>query len=210
MPDVMQEADRRAHWQGVYARQAADEVSWYEPRPRTSLDLVWRTGAGTRASVVDVGGGASSLVDALLDEGFTQVAVLDVAETALEQAKARLGPRAARVTWIAADVTAWTPDRRFDVWHDRALLHFLVGERERRAYRDAMASAVPVGGHVIVGTFAPDGPDRCSGLSVVRYDAAGLAAVLGSSCRLVEAVRDDHLTPKGKTQRFQFCRFVRV
>ena len=122
----------------------------------------------------------------------------------------RLGQRASRVSWVAADVTGWTPDRRFDIWHDRALFHFLVREQDRKAYREVMGSAVPAGGQVIIGTFALDGPERCSGLPVVRYDAVSLGAELGPACRLLETSSEDHTTPKGKVQRFQFCRFLRV
>jgi len=204
------EAERRAHWEGVYATRAADQVSWYQPRPRTSLALVARTGLGPGASIVDVGGGASLLVDALLEAGYTRIAVLDVADAALGRARARLGQRASRVEWVAADVTAWRPGRRFDVWHDRALFHFLVSERDRGAYRDVLGSAVRSGGQVIIGTFAPDGPEACSGLPVVRYDAAALGAELGPGYRLLETLGEDHVTPAGKVQRFQFGRFLRL
>jgi len=206
----MPETERRAHWEGVYAKQAVDEVSWYQPRPATSLELIGRTGLGSGASIVDVGGGASLLVDALLDEGFTRITVLDIAAGAMDRAKARLGGRSSRVDWVAADVTRWAPDRRFDIWHDRALFHFLVEEQDRMAYKEVMGSAVRVGGQVIMGTFALDGPERCSGLSVVRYCAASLGAELGPAYRLLETSSEDHTTPKGKVQRFQFCRFVRT
>ncbi len=201
---------RREHWEGIYGRQAAEEVSWYQPRPSSSVDLIGRIGKGAGAGVIDVGGGASRLVDALLDAGLTQLAVLDVAETALGRAKARLGERASLVRWIVADVTQWTPDGTFDIWHDRAMFHFLVHEQDRRAYCEVVRSAVPAGGQVIIGTFAPDGPERCSGLPVVRYEAAALGAELGSSCRLLDTLAEEHVTPRGKVQRFQFCRFLRV
>jgi SAM-dependent methyltransferase len=203
-------ADRRAHWDGVYGRLAVDEVSWYQERPASSLRLVARTGKGAAATVIDVGGGASRLVDALLDAGFAQVGVLDVSETALAGARQRLGPRAARVRWIQADVTRWKPDRTWDVWHDRACFHFLVDPRDRAAYRAVLGAAVAPGGQVIIGTFAPDGPERCSGLPVVRYDAAALAAELGPAFRLVETLAEDHRTPSGKIQRFQYSRFERA
>ncbi len=206
----MSQPERHAHWEHVYSTKADDEVSWYQPRPSTSLELFRRTGGGTDASVVDVGGGASRLVDALLDEGYRRIAVLDVAETALSRARRRLGERASGVEWIAADVTSWTPRSPFDVWHDRALFHFLTEARDREAYLSALAAAVPRGGHAIVGTFAPDGPERCSGLPVVRYAPAGLAEVLGHAWELSETLFEDHPTPGGKIQRFQFSRFVRV
>ncbi len=135
---------------------------------------------------------------------------MDIAAGPLDRAKARLGGRSSQVNWVAADVTGWAPDRRFDIWHDRALFHFLVQEQDRKAYREVMGSAVPVGGQVIIGTFAPDGPERCSGLPVVRYDAASLGGELGPAYRLLERLSEDHATPRGKVQRFQFCRFVRA
>ncbi len=199
----------REHWQDVYAHKRDDEVSWYQARPATSLELIARTGAGPGARIVDVGGGASRLVDALLDAGYARVAVLDVADGALDRARARLGARAARVAWIAADVRTWVPDGPFDVWHDRAAFHFLVRAEDRDAYRTTLLRAVRGGGHVIVATFASDGPERCSGLPVMRWDPDALAAELGPSFRLVESLREDHVTPAGKVQRFQFSRLVR-
>jgi len=207
---TLTEAERRTHWEGVYATRAPDEVSWYQPRPGTSLDLIARTGLGAGAGVIDVGGGASRLVDALLDLGYQRVAVLDIADAALARARARLGERAARVEWVTADVTAWRPGRRFDLWHDRALFHFLVSERDRGAYRDALGLALRPGGQAIIGTFAPDGPEQCSGLPVVRHDAASLARELGPAYRLLETLGEDHATPNGKVQRFQFGRFLRL
>ena len=201
--------ERRAHWDGVYATRATDQVSWYQPRPGTSLELIARTGLGPGSSVIDVGGGASRLVDALLEAGHARVAVLDIAEAALERARARLGGRADRVEWVAADVTTFRPERRFDIWHDRALFHFLVQERDRLAYREALGSALRPGGQAIIGTFALDGPDRCSNLPVQRYDAAGLSRELGPGYRLLETLGEDHVTPAGTVQRFQFCRFLR-
>lgn len=201
--------DRRSHWDGVYATKPVDGVSWYQAQPSTSLALLAKAGLGSDVSVVDVGGGASQLVGALLDAGVRDVAVLDVAETALAHVKACLGDRASLVTWIVSDVTEWTPARTFDVWHDRALFHFLTEERHREAYRHAMDAALRGGGQAIIATFAPDGPERCSGLPVVRYDAAGLAAELGPGYRLLETRTEDHATPTGNVQRFLYCRFVR-
>jgi SAM-dependent methyltransferase len=207
---MLETIGRRGHWEGIYGKKKVDEVSWFQPRPSTSLDLVWRTGLGTRASIVDVGGGASRLVDLLLSEGFSSVAVLDIAEAALQRSKERLGALAAQVTWITADVTLWMPERRFDVWHDRACFHFLGDERDRRHYRKALDAALAPGGQAIIGTFALDGPERCSNLPVVRYDAPSLLRELGPGYRLAETLNEDHRTPSGGVQRFQFCRFVRL
>jgi SAM-dependent methyltransferase len=199
----------RSHWEGVYAQKGEREVSWFQEVPATSLRLIRSTGAGPHARIVDVGGGASRLVDTLLDAGFERVTVLDVAEAALRRARDRLGPRAARVAWIAADVTAWAPDEALDVWHDRAVFHFLVRPEDRAAYRAALLRGLRSGGHAIVATFAPDGPERCSGLPVARYDPESLAVELGPELRLVESAREDHRTPAGRVQRFQFSRFLR-
>ncbi len=206
----MSGSERQAHWERVYATRAEDEVSWFQPRPATSIELVRRTGTSTNASIVDAGGGASRLVDALLDTGFRRITVLDVSETALARARQRLGDRASGVDWVAADVTSWTPRGAFDVWHDRALFHFLTDARDRRAYVRALGSAVQKSGHAIVGTFAPDGPEMCSGLPVVRYAPASLANEMGPGWELAETIFEDHATPAGKIQRYQFSRFVRV
>ncbi|HYD42228.1 MAG TPA: class I SAM-dependent methyltransferase [Anaeromyxobacter sp.] len=200
----------RGHWERVYAEKAEQEVSWFQEVPATSLRLVAATGAGRDARIVDVGGGASRLVDALLADGYGRITVLDLAAPALDRARQRLGPRAASVSWIAADVTSWTPDGTYDVWHDRAVFHFLVRPEHRAAYRATLLRALGAGGHAIVATFAADGPERCSGLPVARYDPDALAAELGPELRLVESLREEHRTPGGKVQRFQYSRFVRA
>jgi 2-polyprenyl-3-methyl-5-hydroxy-6-metoxy-1,4-benzoquinol methylase len=199
---------RQSHWQNVYRTKGEYDVSWFQKTPAMSLDLIHATGATAGASIIDIGGGASRLVDSLLDEGFA-VTVLDLSETGLAASRQRLGPRAARVNWIVADVTAWRPDRSYDVWHDRAAFHFLTEPGDRAAYAACVEAAVRPGGHAIVGTFAPDGPERCSGLPVVRHDAASLGEMLGPSFELGESRRHDHRTPGGAVQRFQFSRFQR-
>lgn len=206
----MSDADPRAHWQTVYATKGEGEVSWFQASPIISLEFIRATGAGRAASIIDIGGGVSRLVDALLDAGFTDLSVLDLADQALATSQARLGARAARVRWIAADVTTWNPPRIYDVWHDRAAFHFLTGPAERAAYAARVVKAVRPGGHVIIATFAPDGPERCSGLPVVRHDAGSLADMLGPAFTLVESRRHDHRTPTGIIQKFQFSSFVRA
>ncbi len=206
----MSNTQRHAHWETVYQTKGERDVSWFEESPVVSLDLIRATGVTAAASIVDIGGGASRLVDGLLDAGFSAVTVLDLSEHALAAAQARLGARGAKVRWIAADVTAWQPSESYDVWHDRAALHFLTGAKDRAAYADCVARAVRPGGHVIIGTFAPDGPQRCSGLPVVRHDAGSLGAMLGASFRLMESRTHDHHTPMGAVQRFQFSRFRRM
>ena len=200
---------RRAHWENVYRSKGEREVSWFQERPDISVELIRATGVDHRSAIVDIGGGASRLIDALLDEGFTAITVLDLSESALARSKARLGARGAKVQWIAADVTAWQPAKTFDVWHDRAAFHFLTEAADRDAYAQRVLQAVRPGGNVIIGTFALDGPERCSGLPVVRHDAASLAAVLGPSFAPVESRNEAHNTPFGTVQRFQFSRFRR-
>jgi SAM-dependent methyltransferase len=206
----MSEPDRRAHWDSVYRTKRENEVSWYQATPTLSLDLIHGTGVKRDASIIDVGGGAARLVDALVDEGFANLTVLDVSEAATETAKARLGARATAVTWIVADVTKWEPRDTYDLWHDRAAFHFLTQPEERAAYAQRVLQAIRPGGHLIIGTFALDGPERCSGLPVVRHDAESIGAVLGPSFELIESRRHEHQTPMGGSQKFQFSRFQRA
>ena len=201
--------ERQTHWQNVYQTKGERDVSWFQEVPAISLNLIQATGVGPDASIIDIGGGASRLVDALVTEGFRSLSVLDVSEKALATSRERLGPRAKNVAWIVADVTAWRPDKSYDVWHDRAAFHFLTDPADRAAYAESVRDAVRPGGHVIIGTFAPDGPERCSGLPVIRHDAASIGNVLGRSFKLGESRRHDHQTPGGSIQRFQFSRFQR-
>jgi len=202
--------DRQAHWDNVYRTKREDEVSWFQASPTLSLDLIRAAGVERSASIIDVGGGASRLVGALSEEGFANLTVLDVSEAATETAKARLGARATGVTWIVADVTKWEPACTYDVWHDRAAFHFLIAPEDRAAYAQRVLQAVRPGGHVIIGTFAQDGPERCSGLPVVRHDAESIGHVLAPSFKLIETRRHAHQTPMGGSQKFQFSRFQRV
>ena len=206
----MSDLGRQAHWENVYATKDEHTVSWFQERPDIFLDLIRATGVKTSASIIDIGGGASRLVDALIAEGFEAITVLDLSEKALTTSKARLGARGAHVQWVVADITTWEPPQSYDVWHDRAALHFLTDPKDRAAYAERVSRAVRPGGHVIIGTFAPDGPERCSGLPVVRHDATTLGGLLGHSFELIESRRHDHQTPAGATQRFQFSRFQRI
>ena len=206
----MSDLGRQAHWENVYATKEEHAVSWFQERPDISLDLIRATGVKTSASIIDIGGGASRLVDALIDEGFEAITVLDLSEKALTTSKARLGARGAHVQWVVADITTWEPPQSYDVWHDRAALHFLTDPKDRAASAERVSRAVRPGGHVIIGTFALDGPERCSGLPIVRYDAASLGKILGPSFELIESKRHEHHTPAGAIQRFQFSRFRRL
>ena len=201
--------DRRAHWERVYASHRSSEVSWYQPEPEPSLRQLRQAGLSQASSVIDIGGGDSRLVDRLLAEGLRSVTVLDVSETALDRARARLGPAAAHVTWIRADVVSdeWTIPP-VDFWHDRAVFHFLTEPDDRRRYVARMLAAVKPGGYIVLAPFAADGPTRCSGLPVVRYSADTLAATLGAPFQLEHSEIEDHHTPAGGIQRFQWCAFA--
>jgi 2-polyprenyl-3-methyl-5-hydroxy-6-metoxy-1,4-benzoquinol methylase len=201
---------RQAHWQSVYTTKDEKTVSWFQERPDISIALIHATGVDANASIIDIGGGASRLVDALLNEGFKTITVLDLSEQALSTSKARIGAKGAQVHWVVADVTAWEPSQTYDVWHDRAALHFLTDPKDRAAYAERVSKAVRVDGHAIIGTFAPDGPERCSGLPVIRHDARTLGVLLGPSFELTESRRHDHQTPAGSIQKFQFSRFRRI
>jgi SAM-dependent methyltransferase len=205
----MDDTKRGAHWENVYRTKGERELSWFQEIPSISSELIRSACATSHSAVVDIGGGASRLVDALVDEGFEDVTVLDLSESALAAAKTRLGPTAAGVTWIVADVVRWEPLQRYDIWHDRAAFHFLTDEADRIAYVECLREALRPGGYAIIATFALDGPERCSGLPVVRYDAASLGKVLGDVFNLVETRRHDHHTPIGSIQRFQFSMFRR-
>ncbi|MGE5624184.1 MAG: class I SAM-dependent methyltransferase [Bacillota bacterium] len=206
----MESAERKHHWEEVYRQKAEDTVSWFQVHPEYSLELIHSTGIGRAEPIIDVGGGASRLVDHLLAEGYTDLTVLDVAEAALEKAGARLGPGALKVQWLVADVTRWTPPRRYRLWHDRAVFHFLTEAAERTAYREALSAGLVPGGTAIIASFAPDGPERCSGLPVVRYSPAALAVELGAGFRLRAERYESHLTPAGKLQRFQYSVFEKT
>ncbi len=197
---------RKAHWEHIYATKPADGVSWYQPHADQSLALIRGTGTPHSGAIIDVGGGASTLVDDLLANGYTDLTVLDLSAAALETARRRLASRAGLATWLEGDVTAVElPARRYDVWHDRAVFHFLTEEKDRRAYVTAVLRAVKPLGHVIIATFAADGPTHCSGLPVVRYSPDQLHAELGASFTLQHAAREAHHTPFGTVQQFVYC-----
>jgi len=202
--------DRHQHWSRVFGDEGEADVSWFQEHPRISVELIGRTGAERSARVVDVGAGASRLVDELLDAGYESLTVVDIAAEALEKSRARVGARAERVTWVTSDVLEWAPPEPFDVWHDRAVFHFMVEPNDQAAYLATLHRALRVGGQAIVATFASDGPERCSGLTVQRYEPDALAAKLGPTFRLLETVREQHVTPAGKVQSFQYSRFERL
>lgn len=200
---------RRSHWENVWSTKAPDAVSWYQRDAALSVRWVAATGVAPPARVLDVGGGASLFVDALLDAGFAPT-VLDISAAALEVAKKRLGERAPRVEWIAADITSWSPPHPWDLWHDRAVYHFLTEDAGRAAYRAALSRALLPGANAILATFALDGPERCSGLPVRRASAEILAADFAGLLVLEESERELHATPAGSTQSFTWTRWRRV
>lgn len=196
----------RTHWDTVYRTKAATEVSWYQEHAVRSLDLIRRTGVPVTGRIIDVGGGASTLVDDLLAAGYTDITVADISPAALDVARMRLGALADRVTWLEADITrAPLPVAAYDIWHDRAVFHFLTDAPDRARYVDQVRRTVKSGGHVIVATFATDGPDKCSGLPVTKYDPESLHAEFGADFRLTESMRETHVTPAGGEQRFVYC-----
>jgi 2-polyprenyl-3-methyl-5-hydroxy-6-metoxy-1,4-benzoquinol methylase len=196
----------QAHWDKIYHTKAPDQVSWFRPHLETSLTLIQRVAPERSSSIIDVGAGPSTLVDDLLAAGYKDLTVLDISEAAIEVARSRTGAAADSIRWLRADVTEeGLPARSYDVWHDRAVFHFLTKPEERLAYVRNVARAVKPGGHVIVSTFGPEGPEKCSGLDVKRYDAESLHDEFGTRFRLIESSKELHRTPAGTTQQFLYC-----
>lgn len=200
----------REHWEEVYGTKAADEVGWFKPSFDVSYRLIEEVSPARSSRIIDVGGGASLFVDGLLARDFEHVSVLDIAASALEQAKLRLGSSASKVNWIVGDICQATCLGPLDIWHDRAVFHFLTDADDRKRYAAVARKAIPVGGHAIIATFSPTGPQRCSGLTTCRYSAADLAAELGEGFELVKEVPEVHVTPRGKQQSFVYALLRRV
>jgi SAM-dependent methyltransferase len=200
----------RRRWEDVYATTGAQRVSWFQPEPEVSLALIVKLGTPTDAAIIDVGAGASRLAGRLLALGFSDVTVLDVSARSLEVARSELGARAAQVRWIEQDLLGWIPQRQYDLWHDRALFHFLVDLAHRKRYLETLAAALRVGGRALIATFAADGPDSCSGLPVARYDAEGLAAAFGAEFVTRASHREEHRTPTNVLQPFTWVALERV
>jgi ubiquinone/menaquinone biosynthesis C-methylase UbiE len=196
----------KEHWEKVYTSKATDAVSWFQPHAELSLKLIKSTGAGKDAAIIDVGGGASTLVDDLLTEGYSDLTVLDLSANALDVARNRLGERANKVHWLEADITqVELPTNRYDIWHDRAVFHFLTTQKERDAYVRTVFYSVKPGGYVIIATFAEDGPLQCSGLPVMRYRADDLHDEFGDAFQLLDHRKEEHHTPSGAVQQFVYC-----
>jgi ubiquinone/menaquinone biosynthesis C-methylase UbiE len=206
LPFLELQMEPKSHWERVYTTKATDAVSWYQPHATLSMELIQRVARGRQVRVIDVGGGASTLVDDLLDRALGDVTVLDISSAALDAASKRLGPRAQKVQWLEGDITtAALSNAYYDIWHDRAVFHFLTRPEDRAAYVAQVRRAVKPGGHVIVATFAPDGPEQCSGLPVVRYAPDALHAEFGGAFELLEHLSEDHHTPSGAIQHFVYC-----
>ena len=198
--------DAQAHWERIYTQKAPDKVSWYRPHLETSVAFIEQAAPGRSASIIDVGAGESTLVDDLLAHGYTNITILDISQTAVEANRKRLGDAAELVRWLVADITRVELDpASYDVWHDRAVFHFLTSASDRAAYVRQVARAVKRGGHVIVSAFGPEGPTKCSGLEVVRYDAESMHAEFGPRFRLIASSKELHQTPFGTTQQYLYC-----
>ncbi len=199
----------QSHWERIYQTKSPEQTSWYQPHLQTSLDWITDAAPDRSAAIIDVGGGQSTLVDDLLTLQYLALTVLDVSEAAIGNSQHRLGPAAKNIRWLTGDVTKVSlPPRAYDVWHDRAVFHFLAQLEQRSAYVRQLASSLKVGGHVVIATFGPDGPETCSGLATLRYDAQSLQRELGQNFRMVKSSAVEHQTPFGTAQQFLYCHFI--
>ena len=201
--------DRKSHWESIYGDKDPVQVSWYQQKPVLSLQLIHNSSLALDAPVIDIGGGASELVDCLYDEGYSNLSVLDISKKALDYAKNRLGDKAAKIKWYEEDVTLFIASQKYSLWHDRAVFHFLTNKSDRVKYVDTIKSSLLSGGYVVIAAFALDGPEKCSGLDIVKYDADKLSAELGEGFKLLDQKNEIHLTPQNKEQKFVYFHFIR-
>ncbi|NNE29747.1 MAG: class I SAM-dependent methyltransferase [Saprospiraceae bacterium] len=206
----MEGFDRKAHWENIYETRPLDTVSWYQPKPETSLRYFKALATRKDARILDVGGGDSFLVDHLLDEGYSDITILDISEKGIERAKARLGDRAEKITWINSDITNFEPEGQYDLWHDRAAFHFLNSEEEIQKYLEIASKAIRPGGNLVLGTFSTEGPTKCSGIEIRQYSPGSMIELFGKNFFNVGYQTIDHKTPKGGLQNFVFCSFQRL
>jgi 2-polyprenyl-3-methyl-5-hydroxy-6-metoxy-1,4-benzoquinol methylase len=199
--------NRKEHWENVFATKQETEVSWYQPSPKTSLDLITKLNISKDAKIIDVGGGDSYLVDALLELGFTNITLLDISAQAIERIKNRLGAKAKDVTFIVSDILDFNPTETYDLWHDRASFHFQTEEQQIQKYADVVAKAVAANGHIIIGTFSENGPKKCSGLDITQYNEVTMSAVFERNFQFLNSLTEDHTTPFNTIQNFIFCSF---
>lgn len=206
----MENFDRTKHWENIYQTKQLTEVSWYQPTPETSLDMIQQTGILKDAKIIDIGGGDSFLADHLLDLGYEDISVLDISEAAIERAKKRLGERAKLVKWIVSDITRFNPSEKYDCWHDRAAFHFLTDENEIKQYVKTVSECISKGGDLIIGTFSDKGPEKCSGIPIKQYTENSLEKQFSGSFQKIDCNTIDHQTPFNTTQNFIFCRFKKM
>jgi len=206
----VQDFDRKVHWQNVYKQKDAKEVSWFQEKPAISLELIANCRIAPSDPIIDVGGGASLLVDHLIEQGYTNLAVLDISGAALAKTAQRLGENAGAISWIESDVTAFSPEAQVALWHDRAVFHFLTDAADRQNYVRALKKALRLGGHLIIASFAIGGPEKCSGLPIIQYDAFKLKTELGGGFKLLEERTEEHITPANRVQKFAYFHFERI
>jgi hypothetical protein len=200
-------SSEQEHWDKVYTTKSENELSWFQPYPKTSMEFVDLFSLSLDANIIDIGGGDSHFVDALLDRGFKNIWVLDISLAAIEKAKQRLGERAARVHWMVSDVTDFTPPVNFDFWHDRAAFHFLTSEDKIYKYVSIAEESIVENGYLILGTFSENGPKKCSGLEIKQYSEASMSARFEISFQRIKCIQEDHTTPFNTIQNFLFCSF---
>ena len=203
----MKEEELKKHWDTIYASKELEETSWYQEVPSTSLKIIATLKLEKSASIIDVGGGESLLVDHLLSMGFEDISVLDISETAIEKAKQRLGSQSKQVNWIISDVISFKPKRQYDLWHDRATFHFLIDSPDILRYVETTAKAVKNDGFLTISTFSEEGPDRCSGLEIKQYSENSLVRLFSNDFEKIHCLQTDHQTPSGELQNFVFCSF---
>ena len=201
--------DRKTHWENIYASRSPDEVSWFQIEPSLSLELITKENLSTNAAIIDVGGGASPLSSLLFDAGYQNLSVLDISAIALNHAKEDFGELAKKIEWIESDITEFHPSHSYDVWHDRAVFHFLIEAEERAKYIEILNTALSIGGYLVLATFAIGGPEKCSGQDIMQHDLSTLVQELGADYRLLEQRSELHTTPDGTEQQFNYFRFIR-
>lgn len=201
---------RKKHWEQVYTDKVPLEVSWFQNEPSLSLQLINDSGINKDAAIIDIGGGASRLVDHLLDQGYRNLAVLDLSSSAIQHAQARLGDQQSQVEWFVEDITEFKPSRKFECWHDRAVFHFLTDSADREKYKQCLQQGLLTGGHIIIATFAIGGPEKCSGLDIVQYDANKISSELGDAYELLDVHYELHITPAEKEQKFNYFHFKKI
>ena len=209
MANHIGQSDKRSHWEQVYETKHPRTVSWFQPEPVISIQLVRNNGVKKTDAIIDVGGGASAFADCLQSRGYKNVTVLDISSAAIELSQKRLGERSRTITWYATDITEFEPPHSYALWHDRAVFHFLTNPSERRKYVEVLKRSVPANGHVIIATFSIGGPEKCSGLEIVQYDAPKILDTLGDGFQLVEEIGETHITPQKRTQEFSYFRLIR-